>query len=195
MPRPIKYGDAEILDRASNLLWLAGPDCVTIRDLEAALDLKAPSLYRRFGAREGLVAQAIEHYVEQVVGGRVRHFLDRAEDPIAGLRAFFTSALEPLPGESGPRGCLLTVTAGQEDFENADVRTSVSAGLMTIEQGFRRALEQAQVCGQLRDDANLDALAALLLVSFEGLLVLARSGRAGLGAAIEQLFAGLPLTG
>jgi AcrR family transcriptional regulator len=187
--RPIKYDDIQILDRASELLWLESPDCVTIRDLEAALDLKAPSIYRRFGSREGLISRAVDRYVERVVGGRIRHFLDAADDPIAGLRAFFTSALEP---EAVPRGCLLTLTAGQSAFANPEIRSSVTAGLATIETAFRRTLRRAQRTGQLANGADVDAIAALLLTSFEGILVLARTGHSQLEASVEQLFASLP---
>lgn len=55
MARPAKFEDLEVLDRASDLFWRDGCDAVTIRDLEAALDLRAPSIYRRFTTKDGLV--------------------------------------------------------------------------------------------------------------------------------------------
>jgi TetR/AcrR family transcriptional repressor of nem operon len=195
MARPIKYDDNHILDRASDLLWLQSPDSVTIRDLETALDLKAPSIYRRFRDREQLIACTIDRYVERVVAGRIRDFLDQARDPIAGLRAFFTSALDPVPGETLPRGCLLTLTAGQSAFAHPEIRSSVTAGLAAIEDGFRRTLRRAQHTGQLTGDADVDTLATNLLMAFEGLLVLARSGHRALPGSVEQLFAGLPAIG
>lgn len=191
MARPIKYDDIEILDRATETLWLESPDCVTIRDLEAAVDLKAPSIYRRFGSREGLIARAVGRYVERVVDGRIRHFLDGADDPMAGLRAFFTSALEPVAGEAVPRGCLLTLTAGQSAFGDPEIGSAVTAGLATIEAAFRRTLRRAQRRGQLATGADIDAIATLLLTSFEGILVLARTRHCRLEASVEQLFASL----
>jgi TetR/AcrR family transcriptional repressor of nem operon len=191
MARPIKYEDTKILDRATKLLWIEGPDNVTVRDLEAALDLKAPSIYRRFGTRDELIARAVDRYVERVVGGRICRFLDDPEDPIAGLEAFFTSVLEPYAGERLPRGCLLTVTAAQSAFAHPDIHSSVTAGLATIEEAFRRTLRRAQQTGQLAATADVDALAAQLLISFEGLLVLARTGHARLDGGLEQILASL----
>lgn len=183
--RPAKYDDATVLDRASDLLWRDGADAVTVRDLEVALDLKAPSIYRRFGSRDALIARSVDRYVERVVHGRIRRFLDASDDPVDGLRTFFTSVLEPLPGETTPRGCLLTVTAAQHAYADATIGASVDTGFAAIRAAFRRTLDRARDEGRLRGDTDLDVLADALLIAFEGLLVLARSGRPDLGPGIE----------
>lgn len=185
MGRPAKFDDTTVLDRASDLLWRDGADAVTIRDLEIALDLKAPSIYRRFGSRDALIARSVDRYVERVVHGRIRRFLDESDDPLAGLHTFFTSVLEPMPGESRPRGCLLTVTAGQRAYAEATIGARVDAGLEEIRAAFRRTLVRARDLGQLPADLDADATAVALLVTFEGLLVLARNGRSDLGSAID----------
>ena len=87
MARTPKFDDTEILDRAMSLLWSQGLAHTSIRDLEAALDLKAPSIYRRFGSKEGLAVAAVDHYVERVVRRRVDKHLCGDGDPIAnGVR-------------------------------------------------------------------------------------------------------------
>ena len=187
MPRPAKYDDTDLLDRSSDLLWRDGCDAVSIRDLEVALDLKAPSIYRRFHSRDELIARSVDRYVERVVAGRIRRHLADGDDPVAGLRSFFLTALEPTPGESVPRGCLLTVTTGQAALSGAGVRSAVDAGLGLVESALRDQVARARELGRTDPGADVDALAALLLVAFEGLLVLARSGRTGLAPAIEQL--------
>jgi len=188
MGRPAKFDDTDVLDRAIDRFWRDGCDAVTIRDLEIALDLKAPSIYRRFHRRDELIARSVDRYVERVVGGRVRRHLDGADDPIAGLHRFFTSALEPMPTETVPRGCLLTVTAGQTAFADEEVRASVTAGLATVETAFRRQIDRARTAGQIRPDADVEGLATSLLLAFEGLLVLARSGAPDLERGIDALF-------
>jgi len=187
--RPVKFDDTYLLDRATELLWREGCDAVTIRDLEAALDLRAPSIYRRFHSRDELIARSVDRYVERVVCGRIRRLLDDGDDPVDGLRRFFTSVLTPMAGESRPRGCLLTVTAGQTAFADDRVRAAVTAGLDSVEQAFRRQLTRAQGSGQLSSDADVHAMATSLLLAFEGLLVLARSGHSGLHTSVDALFA------
>ena len=76
MVRPPKFDDDEILDRAMTAsVWQGGWSQTSIRDLEEALDLKAPSIYRRFGSKEGLGAAVVDHYVERVVRRRVAKHL------------------------------------------------------------------------------------------------------------------------
>jgi TetR/AcrR family transcriptional regulator, transcriptional repressor for nem operon len=194
MARPVKITDREVLDRATDLFWVQGCDAVSIRDLEAALDLRAPSIYRRFPTKTDLAARCVDHYVDRVVRGRVRRLLDDADDPLAGLRAFFTSVLEPYRGEAVPRGCLLTVTSGQASFAAPEIRSAVVDGFAVIESAFRTQVERARAGGQLRADIDVDATATALLVAFEGVLVLARSGVPGLPASIDATFATLAAT-
>ncbi len=191
MARPAKFTEREVLDRATDLFWRDGCDAVSIRDLEVALELRAPSIYRRFSNKDQLIARCVDRYVEGVVGGRIRRFLDDADDPIDGLRSFFTSALEPFRGEDTPRGCLLTVTAGQAAFDAPEIRAAVVAGFALIEAALRTQVERAQAAGCMRDDIAVDAIASSLLVSFQGVLVLARSGSPGLSASIDATFAAL----
>ncbi len=189
MARPAKFEDVEVLDRATELFWRDGCDAVTIRDLEGALDLRAPSIYRRFTTKHHLIACCVDHYVDRVVRGRVHSILEASDDPVEGLRSFFTSVLEPFRDERGPRGCLLTVIAGQAAFHDPEIGASVTAGFEVLEAAFRVQLGRAQATGQLRDGIDVGALATGLLASFEGLLVLARSDADGLHAGIDATFA------
>ena len=191
MARPARFDDTEVLDRAADLFWREGCDAVSIRDLEAALDLRAPSIYRRFPTKDKLIARSIDRYVDRVVAGRIGRFLDGTDDPIQGLRSFFTSVLEPHRGERTPRGCLLTVTAGQTAFGDPGIRSAVAAGFDAIESAFRVQIERAKATGQLNAELDVEAAATFLLMSFEGVLVLARSGAGGLAAGIDATFAAL----
>jgi len=189
--RPARFEGVEVLDRATELFWRDGCDAVTIRDLEVALDLRAPSIYRRFTTKHHLIACCVDHYVDRVVRGRVHRMLEASDDPIEGLRSFFLSVLEPFGDERGPRGCLLTVTAGQAAFDDPEIGASVRSGFEVLEAAFRVQLERAQATGQLRDGIDVGALATGLLAAFEGLLVLARSNAAGLHAGIDATLVAL----
>ena len=45
---------------------------MSTRDLEQALDLRAPAIYRRFGNKDGLIAQCMEHYIKTVIRVRIK---------------------------------------------------------------------------------------------------------------------------
>lgn len=189
MARPAKFDDDNIVvDRAVDLFWKDGVDSVSIRDLEAALELRAPSIYRRFDSKEQLLVRCIERYVDSEVRGRVRRHLADSQDPLAGLRKFFTSVLRPHSGEQRLRGCLLTTTSGHDEATIPEIRFALDRGLAEIESAFRRQIERAIAADQLDADTNTDAAATALLMSFQGLLVLARNGAANLPAGIDATF-------
>lgn len=179
-----------MLDRATDVFWQYGSDAVTIRDLELALDLKAPSIYRRFHSRDDLLARCIDRYVDRTVGGRIEHVLD-VDDPMDGLRRFFTSVLRPHPGERRLRGCLLTATSGSADAAAPQVRAAIDRGFADVEVALRRQVERAAAAGQLDPATDTTAVARSLMMSFQGLLVLARSGATDLEAGIDATFAAL----
>lgn len=191
MARPQKFDDADILDRATDLFWRQGGDGASIRELEAALELKAPAIYRRFHSKEDLLARCIDRYVERTVAGRVRVFLDGAADPLEGLHAFFTSTLEPHPGEARLRGCLLTSTAAQTAASSPVVKAALERGFETIETAFRRQLKRAQAAGRLAKNLDIDATAKALLIWLQGLLAIAPNSADGLPAAIDAALNGL----
>ena len=188
MGRPRKFEDDEVVARATDLFWRDGVDNVSIRDLESALELKAPSIYRRFTSKELLLDACLDRYIVLSVGGRTRHILETAEQPLEGLREFFTSVLEPHPCETDLRGCLLTNTTGRHKMASSHTQQTIDGGFHTIERAFRCQLERAQQAGQLHDGADPEALAKVLLLSFQGLLVLARSGAADLSSTIDAAF-------
>ena len=191
MSRPAKYDDTALLDASVDLLWRDGCDAVSIRDLEIALGIKAPSIYRRFHSRDELIARSVDRYVDRVVLGRIRRYLDSSDDPVEGLHEFFLTALDPPPGASRSWGCMLTVTATQAGGADAGVSASVDAGLAALDEAFHRQVERALRSGRLDPDADVDALATSLLVAFEGLVVLARNGHPGLAAGVDALFTSL----
>jgi AcrR family transcriptional regulator len=191
MGRPPKMSDIEILDRATALFWKDGCDAVTIRDLESALELSAPAIYRRYSTKNELIERCVERYVDRVVGGRIRRHLESADDPLAGLRSFFASALEPHPGEGTSRGCLLTVTASQTAFQDPAIAAAVRTGMDQIRGGFQVQVERGAATGQFRSDVDAEVQATHLLLVFEGLLVLARSGATDLMDSVDLGLASL----
>ncbi|MEI6361805.1 MAG: TetR/AcrR family transcriptional regulator [Actinomycetes bacterium] len=176
MGRPQKIDDTALLDRATALFWRDGADAVTIRDLEVALGLKAPAIYRRYPSKNALIESCVERYMGRVVDSRIRRYLESSEDPLEGLRSFFVTTLEPHPGEETTRGCLLTVTANQTVFQDPSIRAAVRDGMDRIRAGFQTTIERGQTTGQIRTDVSAATQAMHLMLVLEGLLVLGRSG-------------------
>ncbi|WP_198358785.1 TetR/AcrR family transcriptional regulator [Streptomyces fildesensis] len=177
MGRQQVWDRGEVLASAMGLFRRRGYLGASLRDLEEATGMHPGSLYRAFQSKEGLFSAALDAYNDQVVEGRVRvHLLD-TQDPVAGIRSFFTSAFDANPGPEPDPGCLLTNTA-VESYTVPQASEGVRRGLETIESGFADALTRARAQQLLPAELDVEVSAVQLLTLYQGLLVLVRSGTA-----------------
>jgi AcrR family transcriptional regulator len=75
---------AQLVEVAARLLATEGPDAVTTRSVALAAGVQAPTIYRLFGDKNGLLDAVVEHGFASYVGGK-RPDLDA--DPVESLRA------------------------------------------------------------------------------------------------------------
>jgi TetR/AcrR family transcriptional regulator, transcriptional repressor for nem operon len=194
MGRQATWTEPDLLGAAMGVFRRKGFAQTTVRDLQEATGLHPGSLYKAYGSKDRLFAAAMRAYNEQVVEARIARHLLREDDPLAGIRSFFTSTFEkrawPDPG------CLVTNTAIEGFGLDPGARDEVSTGLDLIERGLTGALRRAQAIGQLPASAPLARLAARLLTLYQGLLVLVRSGapRPKLRAIAADVVESLALT-
>ncbi|MCA9692447.1 MAG: helix-turn-helix domain-containing protein [Nannocystaceae bacterium] len=169
MARPAKHDDEVLLARAMEQFWSRGYEATSIRDLEEALELRAPAIYRRFESKDALFARVVDRYVSAVVVPRIERYLgDDADDPIVALYRFFRTA-------QSCRGCLLTNTAVESAARPPAVRRRVRAGLGRMRRAMQATLERADVDDPAR-------VAEQLLIAIQGLMVLSRAGFEGAAA-------------
>lgn len=175
MARPRAFHDSDILTRAMFAFWQHGYGGTQVRQLEQATGLRVSSLYNRFGSKENLFLEVLDHYLERVVRRRIQRYLLDG-DPADGIRRFFETTYEYLAEarEPFPLACLLTNTALELAAGNAAVRARINAGMADVEQGFAAALVRAHEQGQLPAGTDTSALARQLLLALQGVLVQSR---------------------
>ncbi|MGH9888311.1 MAG: TetR/AcrR family transcriptional regulator, partial [bacterium] len=170
VPAPPKHSDREILDRAVRRFWVGGYGATTIRDLERALDLSAPSIYHRFADKEALFLRVVDHYVETVIEARIASYLGASADPVVDLYRFFRTA-------QSPNGCLLTTTAVELGPSSSLIRARVERGFDAMRAGILGDARRAHAQGATAEDP--DDVSNALLVDMQGLMVLSRLGLPG----------------
>ena len=172
MPRPRSFHDPDILTRAMLVFWQQGFHGSNVRDLEQATGLRMSSLYHRFGNKEKLFHEVLDHYLDKVVGWRVRRFLLDSEDPLAGIALFLRTCYDyiDLDAERLPMACLLSNSALELGRDDAGVRQRITTGLARVEQGFANALTRAHAAGRLAD-VDIALLARQLALGLQGLLI------------------------
>lgn len=174
MGRRQTWSEPELLRAAMAVFRRKGFAHTSVRDLEEATGLHPGSLYKAYANKEGLFTAALAAYNEHVAAERVRVHLDRADPPLPGLHAFFSSTFDG--DEEANPGCLLTNTAIEAPALAGVGRDGVAAGLELIEAGFRRLLDRAVDRGDLDPATPTAERAAELLAFYQGVLVLVRFG-------------------
>lgn len=168
MPRPIEFELKPVLTAAMSEFRQHGFAGTSIKALERATGLSSGSLYNSFGDKDAVFVQALRHYNEVVVAGRIADHLT-GKPPLAGLRGYFLSLLtEP---DGGSSGCLLTNSAIEFGLGDLIIKAEISAGLQMQEQAFLSAI--AALMPEATDAA---ARALKLLALYQGVLVLIRFG-------------------
>ncbi len=86
-PNPVSSRDrtrAQLVEVAARLLAAGGPDAVTTRSVAVAAGVQAPTIYRLFGDKNGLLDAVVEHGFASYAGQK---HLDPDADPVESLHA------------------------------------------------------------------------------------------------------------
>ena len=142
-----------IVEAATRLLQEKGADAVTTRAVAQAAQVQAPTIYRLFGDKDGLVDAVAEHVMATYVGTKTAAAAQGEADPVADLRAGWRTHVEfglanpelfALLGTRGRRGPSPATAAGIAVLQ-ARVRRLAAAGLLRVDE--RRALLMIHAAG------------------------------------------------
>jgi TetR/AcrR family transcriptional regulator, transcriptional repressor for nem operon len=172
--RPKQFDPDFAVEQAMDLFWRKGFAEATPQDLVAELGIGKGSLYNAFASKRALFDLALRRYVDMRVAGVVE-VLDGPGSVTARLRA----ALQRLADTDlavTRRGCLAvntTVELAGSDKAAADV---VGRLFERIESAFQAVIEEGQRTGEITAGRDPRQSASLLLASFIGMSVLAKTG-------------------
>jgi TetR/AcrR family transcriptional repressor of nem operon len=173
-----------IVERAAELFAGRGIAATTVDEVLAAAGAGKGQFYHYFRSRDELAAAAVGYRCAQVVAGLAQALggvssLAGLEQALAGFVAGFEQA--------GMAGCPIGTLATEVADRNEEARLQAAAGFDAWERLLADALERMRQQGELRSDAQPARLAAGLLASIEGGMVLsqARKDMASLRIAVE----------
>ncbi|MEU8223845.1 TetR/AcrR family transcriptional regulator [Kribbella sp. NPDC048915] len=136
---------AQIVEVAAGLLATGGRDAVSTRAVAAAAGTQAPTIYRLFGDKDGLLAAVLEYGFATYLAGKPP--LDPTADPIADLRSGWELHIEF--GLTNPALFLLMYADTQPGKRPA----AAEAGLDIL----RTRIRNIAAAGRLRVDVDLAA--------------------------------------
>jgi len=170
MGRLREYDEKTVLAEAAEAFRRGGYRAVSVKNLEDATGLKGGSIYHNYDDKAGLFEQTLAHYNEKVIGGRIAKHAPEAAG-LKGLRALFLSALDEPNGEFF--GCLITNSAIEFGGGVDPMPTGIQQGLKILLDAFAVRVASSRSAKRGIKPANL---AGKLLVLYQGILVLIRSG-------------------
>ncbi len=174
MGRNLSFDEKEILSAVTHTFRQKGYEGTSIKDLEKATGLTSGSLYNSFGGKDALFNAALSHYNNYVVRHRISIYLDKADNPLQGLKDLFLSLLKEPDGLSN--GCFLTNTAVEFNNRLRHITQELDTGFSLLEAGFKRQIEKCSTTGQIPKQTSPQTAALRLLILYQGILVFVRAG-------------------
>jgi TetR/AcrR family transcriptional repressor of nem operon len=174
MARIREFDPDEALDKAMKVFWQKGYTNTSIDDLVSATGVNRYGLYGEFENKHGLFHAALDHYQNAVLG-KLFGMVERPEASLADIRDYFAKLLELSSSESGKLGCLMANSASEVAPHDKRAANKVEKYRVRLQLGFRSALSNAKVAGELPAEFDVEPMADFLTGVMQGLSVMARS--------------------
>jgi TetR/AcrR family transcriptional repressor of nem operon len=173
MGRPREFNTGDVMDKVVELFWHKGFAATSIDDLTQATGLKRGSLYQAFGSKGELFTAAMDHYLRDGVVERLRAIPD-SEPLHRMLDTLFHEIITLAISDPDRKGCFLTNTAVELSPHDPEIADTVRAYMERLEHLLIGRIEMAMQSGELRPGRDPAALARLVLVTIQGLRVMAK---------------------
>jgi TetR/AcrR family transcriptional repressor of nem operon len=195
MPREEK-SRAALIEHGTQLMLRSGYAGTGLVELLQAAGVPKGSFYNHFDSKEAFGVELVQHYYAWHDGLLASLLAETGGSPLERLRSYFERLLQRAVAASPQvRGCLMGMLALEMAGSSEPLRASVSDAFRRWQARLAELLRQAQVAGELAPEQDPQPLAAMLIESWEGALMRARTSRdlEGLRNSLDLLFSRLPV--
>lgn len=173
MARTKEFDPDAVLQRALELFWEHGYEATSMTDLVAHLGISRASIYATFGNKHALYMKALQRYLE-LRDPNPMELLSQPGPALPAVRALVEWHVEESVRDERQRGCFIVNTA-VELPRDPRAAQCVASAWDTLEVALTSALTRAAAQGELAADADPRALARFLLVTMQGIRVVAKA--------------------
>jgi AcrR family transcriptional regulator len=170
------YDPEAALQRATETFWNAGYSGTSLDSVAAATGMNPPSLYAAFGNKRAIYLETLARYWETTLAATRDALAGDRSLPEALMLAYKAALSVYFSGNGRARGCFVVGTAVTEALEDDEIRSSVAAGIRSIDAAFEARLRVARDRGELSRGADPAALALLASATMHTIAIRARAG-------------------
>ncbi|UWQ17144.1 TetR/AcrR family transcriptional regulator [Jannaschia sp. M317] len=187
MPRPPAYDRDALIDRARDLFWEKGWAGTSMKDLEAALDMRPGSFYAAFGSKDALFGLTLDRYAQDGAATLARWARDGT--PLDALKAHLLSFAQP--GNRPSQACMLVKGLLEIGTRNPALSDRIAAHLDGMEARFAALFAAAQAAGEVAGHHDPRRLARRYQADLTGLRATAERPGVDARALADELVADL----
>lgn len=170
MARPQEFEYEQVLNSAMQLFWRKGYATTSIKDLTEATKLQPGSLYGTFKNKRSLFLQSLDFYFLNLYA-LINNILHSDKAPLERISNFFDYFITQAENDTDRKSCLLVNTLLEIPTQDKEVNEQVANMFLKVEKEFSKVLAEAQVQGDLKKEADVEALAKMLMSGIFGLQV------------------------
>ena len=163
-----------IVTKAATLFNHHGYEGSSMAELMEATGLEKGGIYRHFSSKEELAAAAFDYAWQEALNART-HDLDSISNSVDRLKQFVANFVERRP--SVPGGCPLLNTTIDADDGNPVLRKRARKALDGWLSDLSAIVNSGIKRREIRREVNPKTLAALIIASLEGALMISRLER------------------
>ncbi|PJI86183.1 TetR family transcriptional regulator [Yoonia maricola] len=185
MPRRPNYDRDDLIERARDLFWQHGWAGTSLKDLEAALQMKPGSFYAAFGSKDALFELALDKYASD--GAARLGALAAKLGPLQALQQF---PAHVITNDDAPaKACMLSKTYLELQARNHPLARKADKNLTKMEAQFAALFAQAQAQGDIGKMHDPQKLARKYQSDLLGLRVTAERNKADAISIADDLAA------
>jgi AcrR family transcriptional regulator len=166
-----------ILEAAFWEMYRNGYQGASVDRILEGTGLTKGALYHHFPNKLQLGYAIVEEVIRAWILERWVAPLRHASDPVEGLRTCIRGAVASAPEEILSGGCPLNNLAQEMSSIDEGFRTRLDRVLADWRGAVAAKLREGQAAGTVRDDLGADAMASLLVSTFEGIAGTAKAAR------------------
>jgi AcrR family transcriptional regulator len=173
--RPRSFDRDLALRQAMITFWERGYEATSMTDLITAMGIASASIYAGFGSKEQLFREAVELY-GATEGAEPLRLLETSATAREGVARVLRANAARFTDPATPPGCMVALSALTGTTGDTGLREFLAERRRLVPLSIRRRLERGIEDGDVRDGADVDAVADFYGDVLQGMAIQARDG-------------------